>query len=138
MNRHLDRLHRYPFERLAALKTGISPPAGLGHISMSIGEPRHAPPAFIRDALIGALDRLDSYPVALGSSELRETISAWLTRRYRLTVGAVDPERMVLPLNGTREGLFAFAQAVVDPSDRAVVVMPNPFYQIYEGGALLA
>lgn len=138
MNPGLARLHAYPFERLAALKTGITPPAGLRHIALSIGEPRHAPPVFIREALAGALDHLDSYPVALGLAELREAIAAWLERRYGLPGGAVDPGRMVLPVNGTREGLFAFVQAVVNPSARSLVMMPNPFYQIYEGAALLA
>jgi N-succinyldiaminopimelate aminotransferase len=138
MNPGLAKLGRYPFERLAALKAGLAPPASLAHIALSIGEPRHAPPAFIREALAGALDRLDSYPLAPGMAVLREAIAAWLERRYRLERGAVDPERMILPLNGTREGLFAFAQAVIARQDRPLVMMPNPFYAIYEGAALLA
>jgi len=138
MNRALARLHRYPFERLADLKAGVVPPASLPHIALSIGEPRHAPPAFIAEALAGALDRLNCYPLAHGMAELREAIAAWLGRRYRLARGAVDAERMVLPLNGTREGLFAFAQALVDRQGRPLVMLPNPFYAIYEGAVLLA
>ena len=138
MNPDLAKLHRYPFERLAALKQGLEPPLELEHIALSIGEPRHEPPALVKAALTGALDTLGSYPVALGIAPLRETCAGWLERRYKLPAGRVDPERMVQPVNGTREGLFAFAQAVVDRSSAPLVAMPNPFYQIYEGAALLA
>ncbi len=139
MNPDLDKLHPYPFERLAALKAGVTPPVGLIHIPLSIGEPKHAPPAFVLEALRGNLDGLGAYPVALGLPELRGAIAEWATRRFDLPAGALDPERNVLPVNGTREGLFAFAQAVIDRSKpRPVVAMPNPFYQIYEGAALLA
>ena len=138
MNPDLAKLHRYPFERLAALKQGLEPPPELEHIALSIGEPRHEPPALVKAALTGALDTLGSYPVALGIAPLRETCAGWLERRYKLPAGRVDPERMVQPVNGTREGLFAFAQAVVDRSSAPLVAMPNPFYQIYEGAALLA
>ncbi len=138
MNPDLAKLHRYPFERLAALKQGLEPPPELEHIALSIGEPRHEPPALVKAALTGALDTLGSYPVALGIAPLRETCAGWLERRYKLPAGRVDPERMVQPVNGTREGLFAFAQAVVDRSSAPLVAMPNPFYQIYEGAALLS
>ena len=139
MNPNLDKLYPYPFERLADLKQGVVPPAQLEHIALSIGEPRHAPPAFVLDALRQQLEGLGSYPMALGLPELRGAIAAWLTRRFKLDPGTVDPARHVLPVNGTREGLFAFAQAVVDSSKSVpVVAMPNPFYQIYEGAALLA
>ena len=138
MNPLLSRLHSYPFERLAALKSGIEPPAGLHHIPLSIGEPRHAPPAFVGDALSAALDALGSYPVALGMEELRAAIADWLSRRFRLPGSMIDPDTMILPVNGTREGLFSFVQAVVDPAAKQKVMMPNPFYQIYEGAALLA
>ncbi len=139
MNPDLDKLHPYPFERLAALKKGVTPPADLEHIPLSIGEPRHAPPAFVLDAIRGGLDGFGSYPMAHGLPELREAIGDWLTRRFALPPGMLDPERHVLPVNGTREGLFAFAQAVIDRSGATpVVAMPNPFYQIYEGAALLA
>jgi N-succinyldiaminopimelate aminotransferase len=139
VNPRLDLLRPYPFERLRTLLAGSLPPATLPHIPLSIGEPKHAPPAFVAAALTRALDTLGSYPLALGLPELRTAIARWLERRFELPGGAVNPETMVLPVNGTREGLFAFAQAVVDASRAApAVLMPNPFYQIYEGAALLA
>jgi N-succinyldiaminopimelate aminotransferase len=139
MNPRLERLQPYPFERLRALLEGVTPPAGLRHIPLSIGEPRHAPPQFVIEALTKSLDTLGSYPLVLGIPELRETIARWLERRFLLPAGAVDHQSMVLPVNGTREGLFALAQAVVDTARPAPsVLMPNPFYQIYEGAALLA
>ncbi len=139
MNPRLDQLTAYPFERLARLKAGITPPAALPHIAMSIGEPRHAPPAFVVDALRGALGKLDSYPATAGLPETRAACAAWLERRFGLR-GRVDPAAMVLPVNGTREALFSFVQAVVSTAgaSRPAVAMPNPFYQIYEGAALLA
>jgi N-succinyldiaminopimelate aminotransferase len=143
MNPRLERLHSYPFERLAKLKSGASPPAELPHIGMSIGEPRHSPPEFVLEVLRASLDQLGSYPATAGLPELRAACGRWLERRFRLGTGAVDADSMVLPVNGTREALFAFVQAVVD--ERAIgggaaplVMMPNPFYQIYEGAALLA
>jgi N-succinyldiaminopimelate aminotransferase len=139
MNPRLDLLRPYPFERLRALLAGATPPTSLPHIPLSIGEPKHAPPAFVATALGSALDTLGSYPLALGLPELRETIARWLERRFTLPGGAVAADSMVLPVNGTREGLFAFVQAVVDTTRPApAVLMPNPFYQIYEGAALLA
>ena len=139
MNPRLDLLRPYPFERLRTLLAGAAPPATLPHIPLSIGEPKHTPPAFVGAALTRALDTLGSYPLALGLAELRTTIARWLERRFALPAGAVNAESMVLPVNGTREGLFAFVQAVVDASRAApAVLMPNPFYQIYEGAALLA
>jgi N-succinyldiaminopimelate aminotransferase len=138
MNPHLAKLAPYPFERLARLKAGVTPPAGLRHIAMSIGEPQHAPPAFVLEALTANLARLGSYPPTAGLPELRAAAAAWLGRRFALPPGVIDPDRMVVPVNGTREGLFAFVQAVVDASRRPLVAMPNPFYQIYEGATLLA
>lgn len=142
MNPSLGRLQPYPFERLRALLAGAQPPAGLPHISMSIGEPRHTPPQFVLDALTANLNTLSSYPSTAGVPQFRSAVAGWLTRRFRLPAGAVNADTMVLPVNGTREALFAFAQAVIDSAvDRskdALVVMPNPFYQIYEGAALLA
>lgn len=138
MNPNLDRLHPYPFERLAGLMTGIEPPADLEHIAMSIGEPRHAPPAHVVEALRQSAHDLGRYPMAPGSDAFRKAAADWLNRRFGLTGSAVDPATMVLPVGGTREGLFAFVQAVIDSSRDPVVVMPNPFYQIYEGAALLA
>ena len=138
MNPLLDRLHPYPFERLAALLADASPPADRPHIALSIGEPRHAPPAFVAEALIRALDRLAVYPKAAGLPHLRASCAGWLERRFALGAGAVDPDTMILPVNGTREGLFSFVQAMLDPAAAGLVLMPNPFYQIYEGAALLA
>jgi N-succinyldiaminopimelate aminotransferase len=138
MNPDLARLQPYPFERLAALKAGIEPPEGLRHIALSVGEPKHPTPPFITETLITHLHLLSSYPATRGTPVLRQTIAEWLTRRFHLPGGGLDPERQVLPLNGTREGLFALAQAVIDRGRDPLVLMPNPFYQIYEGAALLA
>jgi N-succinyldiaminopimelate aminotransferase len=137
LNPYLEKLHRYPFERLARLTEGLEP-SSKPHIAMSIGEPRHQPPPFIAEALINGLETMGSYPVALGLPELRQAAAGWLERRFGLGKNAVDAERMVLPLNGTREGLFAFVQSVIDARGESLVLMPNPFYQIYEGAALLA
>jgi N-succinyldiaminopimelate aminotransferase len=139
MNPGLTLLQPYPFERLATLRRGLREPPHLKPINLSIGEPQHATPAFIHQALIENLTGTGKYPATRGNPEIRETIAAWLGRRFRLGDGAVDPERMVLPVTGTREALFAVAQAFVDGrSSRNAVLMPNPFYQIYEGAALLA
>ncbi len=138
MNPQLELLHAYPFERLARLKAGMTPPAGLPHIAMSIGEPQHAAPPFVIETLRANLDKLGSYPATAGLPEMRAACANWLQRRFSLPAGSVNPDTMVLPVNGTREALFAFVQAVVDPTDRPTVLMPNPFYQIYEGAALLA
>ena len=136
MNPRLARLEPYPFERLRALMAGASPEAKLAPLDLSIGEPKHPTPQFIKEALVGALDGLAAYPRTLGTPALREAIARWLARRYGIPLP--DPERQVLPVNGSREALFAFAQAILDPSPDARVVVPNPFYQIYEGAALLA
>ncbi|MBK1719812.1 succinyldiaminopimelate transaminase [Thiocystis violacea] len=144
MNPDLGRLQSYPFEKLAALKQGIQPPSHLDPIGLHIGEPRHPTPALIAEALIAHLHLLSVYPTTRGLPELREAIAEWLRRRFQPTASgtsrpfAIDPERQILPVNGTREALFAFAQAVVDPSRAPLVLMPNPCYQIYEGAALLA
>jgi N-succinyldiaminopimelate aminotransferase len=135
VNSRLSQLQPYPFEKLRALLAGLKP-AGKP-IALSIGEPQHATPELIRRALTAHLDGLSVYPTTAGSDGVRDTIAAWFTRRYRLK--AVDPRTQVLPVNGTREALFAFGQAVIDSSrSRPTVVSPNPFYQIYEGSALLA
>ena len=137
MNSNLSRLQPYPFQKLATLLSGIKANSALRPINLSIGEPKHVTPQFIRNALSANLDGLSSYPATAGSDALRAAIAAWIERRYRLP--HIDPAKQVLPVNGSREALFAFAQAVVDGSrGRPVVVAPNPFYQIYEGAALLA
>ena len=136
VNPRLATLQPYPFERLRALIAGAAPDPRLRPIDLSIGEPKHPTPAFIKEALVGALDGLATYPRSVGIPELRQAISGWLARRYRIP--APDPEKQVLPVNGSREALFAFAQTVIDPEQNAKVVCPNPFYQIYEGAALLA
>lgn len=138
MNSDLDKLQPYPFEKLARLKQDCEPPADKPHIALSIGEPKHPTPGFITEAVITHLHGLSNYPTTAGRIELRHTIATWLDQRFQLG-GHIDPTSQVLPVNGTREALFAFAQAVVDrDSNRPLVVMPNPFYQIYEGAALLA
>lgn len=138
MNPDLSHLQPYPFERLAKLFKGVSPPQTLNEISLSIGEPKHTTPAFITEEVITHLHGLSRYPLTRGSQELRRAISEWLTARFSLPAGSLDPEQQVLPVNGTREALFAFAQCVIDRTAAPVVLMPNPFYQIYEGAALLA
>lgn len=139
MNPDLDRLQPYPFEKLNALKQGVVPPAHLPHIPLYIGEPKQPTPDFIKQALTDHLKGLSSYPLTKGSQALRQAIADWLTARFQLPGQCLDIESQVLPVNGTREALFAFAQAVVDRSQPApLVLMPNPFYQIYEGAALLA
>jgi N-succinyldiaminopimelate aminotransferase len=136
MNPDLDRLHPYPFQKLAALFREETPNPALRPISLSIGEPRHATPQFIKDALVGSLGGLANYPTTAGSDALRGAISDWLARRYGIP--APDAKTQVLPVNGSREALFAFAQAAIDRRrPEPVVVCPNPFYQIYEGAALL-
>jgi len=138
MNPDLAKLQPYPFERLNALVSGTTPP-DKPHIALSIGEPKHATPALIGAALQQHLAAgLATYPVTRGMAALREAICDWLTRRFKLPPGSLDPERHTLPVSGTREALFAFAQAVVDRAHPALVLSPNPFYQIYEGAALLA
>ena len=137
MNPQLALLQPYPFERLRALFAGAAPDASRKPISLSIGEPRHATPRILVDALVANLGGLANYPTTAGLPALREAIAAWLKRRHKLT--ALDAMTQVLPILGSREALFAFAQTVVDASRvGATVVMPNPFYQIYEGAALLA
>ena len=138
MNPDLARLLPYPFERLAELTRDVVPPRGLSAIRLTIGEPRHAPPEFVLEALRAALSGVGVYPLTQGLGVLRTACARWLERRFALGAGAVDPETMVLPVNGTREALFAFAQAVVDRTVPARVLMPNPGYQIYEGAAFLA
>ncbi len=138
MNPHLSQLHLYPFEKLATLKQGITPPTEKPHIALSIGEPKHATPAFIREALVAHMDGLTQYPTTKGLPALRQAIAGWTCRRFNIPAGQVDAETQVLPVNGTREALFSLVQAVIDPRENPVVIMPNPFYQIYEGAALLA
>jgi N-succinyldiaminopimelate aminotransferase len=136
MNPLLGSLQPYPFERLRALTRQITPNAAFKPISLGIGEPKHPTPSVVTDALIANLTGLASYPATSGEPALRTAIAQWITRRYGV---AVDETRQVLPVNGSREALFALAQTVIDPTrEGATVVCPNPFYQIYEGAALLA
>ena len=140
MNPLLQRLQPYPFERLRGLTAGVTPNPALRPISLGIGEPKHATPAFIKQALTDALDGLAAYPATAGEAVLREACAAWVQRRYGLSL---DPATQILPVNGSREALFALAQTVIDPSQHRdaggpAVVCPNPFYQIYEGAALLS
>ncbi|MEZ5571915.1 MAG: succinyldiaminopimelate transaminase [Halioglobus sp.] len=136
MNPHLEYLEPYPFAKLQQLLSDLQPAAGKSAIALSIGEPQHASPEFVIKAISDNLQRLANYPTSIGLPELRATMATWLQRRFNLT--SVDAHSQVLPVNGTREALFAFAQTVVSPDMGALVMSPNPFYQIYEGAALLA
>ncbi len=137
MNPRIAKLRTYPFSRLAARLEGAHPPPHLSPINMHIGEPRHAPPANIAK-LLGQGNGLGSYPVSIGTPALRHSCAQALTRRYSLEAGFINPDSMIVPVNGTREGLFSFVQATTGGKSDGVVVMPNPFYQIYEGAAILA
>jgi N-succinyldiaminopimelate aminotransferase len=135
MNPRLELLRPYPFERLRQLLAGATPPADVAPIALSLGEPQHPTPAVLRDALAANLGAIARYPLTLGLAELRGAIAGWLGRRHGVTI---DSETEVIPVLGSREALFAIAQAVLDPAEAgAVVISPNPFYQIYEGAALL-
>jgi N-succinyldiaminopimelate aminotransferase len=136
MNPLLSRLQPYPFERLRQLFVGVTPNPQYRPISLGIGEPKHPTPELIRQAMVNALDGLSSYPNTAGEPRLRDTFRKWLQTRYGLM--GVDANTQMLPVNGSREALFAFAQTVIDATEKPVVVCPNPFYQIYEGAALLA
>jgi N-succinyldiaminopimelate aminotransferase len=138
VNPHLSKLQPYPFEKLRQLFRRHHADPQQREIRLSIGEPQHETPAFIKDALTAGLAGLANYPTTLGSSDLRRSIAAWLERRYGCD--GIDPETQVIPVNGSREALFAFAQTIIDPSRgyTPLVVSPNPFYQIYEGAAYLA
>ncbi|PRC91328.1 succinyldiaminopimelate transaminase [Solimicrobium silvestre] len=139
MNQLLNQLQPYPFEKLKQLFHGITPPNHLTPISLGIGEPKHATPELINAALIENLSGLASYPGTQGSEVLRQAIAAWISRRYQIP--ALNPNTQILPVNGSREALFAFAQTVLDTSKGTappLVMCPNPFYQIYEGAAYLA
>ncbi|MES2424023.1 MAG: succinyldiaminopimelate transaminase [Pseudomonadota bacterium] len=135
MNPLLSRLQPYPFERLRALFAGITPNPAYSAISLGMGEPKHPTPEFIKTTMAGAMAGLAAYPATAGEPTLREACANWIQRRYGL---AINPATQVLPVNGSREALFALAQTVIDPSQKPVVISPNPFYQIYEGAALLA
>ena len=139
MNQDLSLLQPYPFEKLAQLKQGSQPPKHLDHIALSIGEPRHPAPQFVVENLIQHLHQLSTYPSTRGNNELREAIAVWLATRFNIEQKLIDPEINLLPVSGTREALFAIAQCVVDRrAANPLVFMPNPFYQIYEGAAILA
>jgi len=138
MNPDLNQLHPYPFEKLNRLKQGITPPVDKTHIALSIGEPKHPTPHLISEALLQHLDGLGQYPTTKGLPELRQTIADWLSQRFQIPAGKIDADNQVLPVSGTREALFSFAQCIIDRSTLPLVLMPNPFYQIYEGAALLA
>jgi N-succinyldiaminopimelate aminotransferase len=138
MNPHLQALFPYPFQRLSELKASVAAPSHLNPIFLSIGEPKHPAPDFVKQALYASINDLARYPTTQGTPELREAIASWLTQRFRLS--SVDAETHILPVAGTREALFAFTQAVINKTNgfQPLVVCPNPFYQIYEGAALLA
>ncbi len=138
MNPNLNHLQPYPFQRLRDLFQGLTPNPAYSHVNLSIGEPKHATPGIISEALANNLSGLASYPTTIGVPALRDAINLWLQRRYKIP--ALNIDKAILPVNGSREALFAFAQAVIDSStsQQPVVISPNPFYQIYEGAAFLA
>ena len=136
MNRDLDKLHQYPFERLSSLLSEIVPPKELAHISLSVGEPKHSPPSFVEETIAASMHKLSMYPSTKGALEFRQVISDWLKNRFILK--DIDANTQVLPANGTREALFAFAQATIDRENHPLILIPNPFYQIYEGAAFLS
>jgi N-succinyldiaminopimelate aminotransferase len=142
MNPDLKKLQPYPFEKLKALKANCQlkngKPAVEGHIALSIGEPKHDAPSIVLDSIKSNLHEINRYPLTKGSSDLRLAIINWLTRRFKLSDKTLDPGQHVLPVTGTREALFSFAQCFVDRNDDALILMPNPFYQIYEGAAFLS
>jgi len=138
MNHALNQLQPYPFEKLRALLGGVTAAADKRAIALSIGEPKHSSPAFVKQALADNLDQMAVYPTTQGIPALREAIAQWCERRFQVPAGWLDPARHVLPVNGTREALFAFTQTVAQRDVDGLVVSPNPFYQIYEGAALLA
>ncbi|MBF0164230.1 MAG: succinyldiaminopimelate transaminase [Magnetococcales bacterium] len=142
MNPRLNHLEPYPFEKLAVLLANTTAETNLKPINLSIGEPKHPPAPFLLDAMRDALSEVSKYPSTAGMPELRQAACQWAEKRYALDAGALDPERNLLPVNGTREALFSIVQAVVDPAPKnrpkPVVLMPNPFYQIYEGAAIMA
>jgi N-succinyldiaminopimelate aminotransferase len=140
MNPHFDDLQSYPFEKLKDLKAGVSANPQLKPIMLSVGEPKHPAPEFVKEVLYHAIDGVASYPSTKGLIELRETLANWATTRFNLSKSALDAESNVLPVAGTREALFAFTQTITNStgSKKPLVVCPNPCYQIYEGAALLA
>lgn len=138
MNPDLNRLQPYPFEKLTALKAQVSAPEGLAHIPLSIGEPHHPAPQFVLDCLTSNINRISNYPTTKGMPELREAIANWCQRRFKLNTDTLTAEDHVLPVNGTREAIFAFTQALIERKPDALIATPNPFYQIYEGAAYLA
>jgi N-succinyldiaminopimelate aminotransferase len=141
LNNNLNYLQPYPFERLNTLKAGITPPHNLKHIALSIGEPTHSAPEFVKRILTDSVADIACYPTTRGKLELREAISNWIENRFSLKTASINPEENVLPVCGTREAIFAFTQACISPAlapDRPLVVTLNPFYQIYEGAAILA
>ena len=138
MNNALQQLQPYPFEKLRALLGSVTPNPDKRPVALSIGEPKHASPAFVAKALADNLDKMAVYPTTAGIPALREAIASWCERRFSVPQGWLDAGKHVLPVNGTREALFAFTQTVVNRSDDGLVVSPNPFYQIYEGAALPA
>ena len=138
MNSNLSKLHPYPFQKIAELYADVTP-VDIPLVTLAIGEPKHKTPDIILEAIRDNLAGFSNYPVTAGSLELRTSIANWLSRRFHLAKGVINPQTNVIPVNGTREALFAFAQAVVDnKKTNAKIIMPNPFYQIYEGAAFLA
>ena len=137
-NSHLEQLHPYPFQKLNSIKAGLIPDPALEHIALSIGEPKHQPPRSVINELVNNIDQVNRYPNTKGITELRESISCWASKRFNLLQGTLSAEAHVLPVNGTREALFAFTQTIISTKNKPLVIAPNPFYQIYEGASILA
>jgi N-succinyldiaminopimelate aminotransferase len=138
MNPDLNKLHPYPFEKLKSLKSTVNAPTDLTHIALSIGEPKHPAPKFVLSELANSLANIGSYPSTIGNKSLRIAISNWLVNRFQLPADSINADHHVLPVTGTREALFSFTQCIIDKNKDPLVLIPNPFYQIYEGAALLA
>ena len=138
MNNHLLKLHPYPFEKLRALFAAAEQNHAMPNINLSIGEPKSPTPDFIKNTLANKLDTLANYPKTKGEPFLRESIAHWLCQRFTLPSDSIHPDQHILPVNGTREALFAIAQTLISNNESAKVLLPNPFYQIYEGAAYLA
>ncbi|MFT5421843.1 MAG: N-succinyldiaminopimelate aminotransferase [Candidatus Endobugula sp.] len=137
-NPNLTSLHPYPFEKLNHCKAELSGNSALAHIALSIGEPKHQAPQFVLDTFSSNIDKVSHYPTTKGIEALREAICQWASKRFNLAPNSLTAAKHVLPVNGTREALFAFTQTVIDPQTKPLVISPNPFYQIYEGATLLA
>ncbi len=137
-NQYLKKLHPYPFEKLNAVKATVTPNTELSHIALSIGEPKHQPPSFVINTLTENIEKLSLYPSTKGTDALRQAMATWAQKRFQLKENTLTGDHHILPVNGTREAIFAFTQAIINAEDKPLIISPNPFYQIYEGATFLA